>query len=188
MSWDATRERLSAVARPSDALPPDWSDLHFLYHAILLRRATCVLELGSGLSTLAIACALEAQGDGFCYSYDTVPKWADSTRAALTVARLTDYASVHVTNGTVKNGTFSYGERCRPYDFAYIDGPELTDEIRRTRIGPGTSWPPVVLVDGREQTAELVAAVPFCVNSQPTDLPFYTPHLDRKARRYLFIR
>jgi len=65
--------------RPSWAFAPDYGDLWFLYGSVRKRRPALVLEFGSGVSTVTLACALKRNQLGYLYSVDGDEEWAKST-------------------------------------------------------------------------------------------------------------
>jgi len=75
--WEAIKE--FGKARPKTAFAPDFVDLWYLYAHIRAAKPREVLELGSGLSTVAMAVALTQNGSGRLYSVESNKAWAGST-------------------------------------------------------------------------------------------------------------
>lgn len=79
--WEILRPIIES--RPSHAYAPDYVDLLNLYSYIRANRSRQVLEFGSGLSTIVMACALSHNGSGMLYSIEPSDKWASETRKML---------------------------------------------------------------------------------------------------------
>jgi predicted O-methyltransferase YrrM len=168
-SWQAAR-RLKRrglhclLARQTpDALPQDSADLLFLYDTVLRRRPSRALELGSGESTLFIAQALYELGEGHLWSLDADARWLDHTRAMLP-ERLSPFVTfVHspvVVTEQLGDAAFRYSHiPPGPWDFVFVDGPELTSDVRLScdlidlaaRLAPGAFG----LIDHRWRTAAI---------------------------------
>jgi hypothetical protein len=75
--------------RPPHAIPPDFADLWFLYETVRRRKPRCILEFGSGCSTVILAQALydnrrnEILNTGYLYSVDADPYWAEVTFSSM---------------------------------------------------------------------------------------------------------
>ena len=143
-------------ARPRDAIPPDYSDLWFLYREVRRRRPTTVLEFGSGCSTVVLAFALHQNGNGHLWSLDAEAAWAEATTVALPEAVrplvTVVYAPVREDDRDVRGWSYSNIPDVDP-DFVYLDGPALTPDRKvafdvldlQSRLKPGC----IVVVDGR---------------------------------------
>jgi|SRR5713226_813822 len=160
------------TSRPPHAYPPDFSDLWFLYKTVRRRKPTCVLEFGSGCSTVILAQALwdnerESLGEfgGRLYSVNADSYWADATRQYLpthlrTICQVTYSPLLEIECF----GTLAFRHEKVPDvtpDFLYLDGPDLTPDRRvaadvldiEERFQPGFC----LVVDGRkENTAFLL--------------------------------
>ena len=69
-------------------LKPEFVDLKNLYNLIIERKPRCVLEFGSGFSTIAIALALKKNSElnnvqGKLFSLDGNEKWLENTKNKL---------------------------------------------------------------------------------------------------------
>ena len=160
------------TSRPTHAYPPDFSDLWFLYKSVRGRKPTCILEFGSGCSTVILAQALwenerESLGKlrGQVYSVDADSCWADATVQYLpdhlrAICRISHSPLLEVE--CFGTPTFKHAKvpEVTP-DFLYLDGPLLTPERRvavdvldmEDRFRPGF----FLVVDGRkENTAFLL--------------------------------
>ena len=160
------------ASRPAHAIGPDFSDLWFLYQSVRRRKPTCILEFGSGCSTVLLAQALwdnerETLGKsrGVLYSIDSDPGWADVTISSLP-DHLRPRTEVHFSRvleiGYEGTPVFRHADvpDVTP-DFLYLDGPPLTPDRRvaidvldmEPRFQPGF----YLVVDGRkENTAFLL--------------------------------
>jgi hypothetical protein len=126
--------------RPSHALRPDFSDLLFLYQTVRCRKPGCVLEFGSGCSTVIIAQALSenriesSASNGYLCSLDADPYWARVTAQAIPedLRELCEvrYSSVSEVDFA---GTRVFRHARVPEispNLLYLDGPALTREIQ----------------------------------------------------------
>jgi hypothetical protein len=160
------RGLLDAFAdRPAEAFKPDTADLWYLYTLVRRRRPMCVLEFGSGCSTVVIAAALRdnhrAAGGpaGRIISVEGQQNWADLTDRTIS-PELRPYAQVvyapAVECDVAGTPGFRYDPSAFPAvvpDLIYLDGPELTPTRKVTAnpldleplLRPGC----VVVVDGR---------------------------------------
>jgi Methyltransferase domain len=151
--------------RPRDAIPPDYSDLWFLYREVRRRRPTTVLEFGSGCSTVVLAFALHQNGDGHLWSLDAEAAWAEATTVALPEAVrplvTVVYAPVREDDRDVRGWSYSNIPDVDP-DFVYLDGPALTPDRKvafdvldlQSRLKPDC----VVVVDGRRANVRYLEA------------------------------
>lgn len=128
---------LTATIRPRQPLPtwvggmarPDL--LHATWNLIRDERPRRVLELGSGLSTLVMAYALEASGQGELFALEDIAPYAESTRRLLADHGLTGRAQV--LDAPLRhwewNGrhlpwyTLTDLPAEGPFDFLLVDGP-----------------------------------------------------------------
>jgi hypothetical protein len=149
------------AARPADAFPPDFGDLWMLYRLIRRLRPRCVLEFGSGCSTIIVAQALwenaESGSAGRLFSVDAVEFWAEQTRRTLpahvrSLCEVSFSPVIEVEYAGTPAFRHSHVPDVRP-DFLYLDGPPLSRERDvavdpldlEPRFGPGFT----MLVDGR---------------------------------------
>ncbi len=144
--------------RKDDAYAPDYVDLWNLHRYIRQRRPRCVLELGSGISTLAMAHALHQNGEGGrLYSVEPSEEWEAETRrllpgelAGLCEVGYSPSAACRV-NG-VETRRFAKMPDVVP-DFIYLDGAPAGAEflgaeevcLLEDRLSPGAA----VMIDGR---------------------------------------
>lgn len=127
-------------ARPPDALPPHFADLWFLYRIVRHLKPQCILEFGSGCSTVILARALldnakeKRQATGRLYSVDADQYWAEVTCRILPEDLLPLCAVVSSALDIVSvRGIQAYRHRTVPTvnpDFVYLDGPALSLDIR----------------------------------------------------------
>ena len=148
--------------RPSDAFPPDWCDLWSLYRLVRQRRPLTIVELGSGCSTVVIAEALQANGAGVLYTYDSLPEWLAATESSMPDV-LRPYvrfgrAPVTVQARDDRSVWRHHGEFPAGIDFLYLDSPLLTPEVRVAddplALLPHLSPAAIIVVDGRRENAD----------------------------------
>jgi hypothetical protein len=159
--------------RPPDAFGPDYSDLWFLYRVVRRRKPRCILEFGSGCSTVIMAQALwenqreSSRGDrGHLYSVDANPYWAKITSNSIP-GHLRELCEVFYSPLLEVSylGTPVYRHSQIPDvvpDLLYLDGPLLTPERQiavdvldlEPRFSPGF----YMIVDGRKATTEFLLA------------------------------
>jgi predicted O-methyltransferase YrrM len=156
-------------------LPGGWAAstdlLGEVLRAIAQRRPQCVIELGSGVSTLVIAAALRSNGAGHLISIDAEEGYASQTREQLQRQSLSDWAEIRV--APLKQQSFDDGMRpwydtelladLRSIDLLLIDGPPtlLRADIRQPalpffweRLNAGA----IVLLDDAARPAERAIA------------------------------
>lgn len=156
--------------RPSAALPPDFADLWYLYRTVRKRLPRCILEFGSGCSTIILAQALvDNEGEptksgGLLYSLEGDPYWAEVTRRSIPVHL---QRVIEIWNSPLLEveylGTPAFRYSKVPDvtpDFVYLDGPALTP-VRRVacdildiedRFRPGL----FLVVDGRMENTRFL--------------------------------
>jgi Methyltransferase domain len=152
-------------ARPRGALPPDYTDLWFLYREVRRRRPETLLEFGSGCSTVVLAFALRQNGAGNLWSLESDKGWSDATAAALPdslrpVVTLV-HAPVREDDRDVQGWSYTNRPAVAP-DLVYLDGPALLASGR----WPSTCWISsrlcslccVVIVDGRRENVRYLEA------------------------------
>ena len=141
--WDAHRLRRRGyvdflASRPPHAIPPNYSDLWFLYETVRRRRPRCILEFGSGCSTVILTQALwEIQRESpsahrRLFAVETDPYWAEVTVASLPphLRALCDIQCSRLLEVEYE-GTPALRHADVPDvvpDFVYLDGPPLTPE------------------------------------------------------------
>ena len=153
--------------RPPDALPPDWNDLVYLFDHIenRLYDGFHILEFGSGCSTVIIGSLIN-----LCTSWNNIKfnslesdiYWYDEM--ILKEGWIIDYNVWHSPVERIyKHNTWCFRYTNRPVipvDFIYLDGPELTDQIKVT-YDP-IDYEPLfrkgftMIVDGRHETVEFL--------------------------------
>jgi predicted O-methyltransferase YrrM len=118
---------------PAWALRPEALELL----AVLVGEGrTTVVECGSGLSTVAIARALGALGEGHVHALEHSPEWAATTREALAAERLDRFATV--IEAPLRDGWYDRAALERlpasGVDLLLVDGPPANDPgIQRSR-------------------------------------------------------
>lgn len=150
--------------RPPNSIRPDCADLWFLYRLVRKRRPRCVLEFGSGCSTVIMAYALRENGGGVLYSVDADPYWAQVTKETLPtelqgIATITYSPVSEVEMYGVLGWRHVQIPDVEP-DCLYLDGPALTPE-RRVAVDPldlEDQFQPgfVMVVDGRPENANFL--------------------------------
>jgi len=121
--------------RPKDAIPPIWEDLWFLYQKVRERNPTSIIEYGSGCSTIIISQAIIDRKTPFL-SIESEEDWWNKTKNSMPET-LKDVP--HWCCGPTKELEW-FGKKCFSYlpwtyediGFMYVDGPELTDDIKIT--------------------------------------------------------
>jgi predicted O-methyltransferase YrrM len=179
-------------------LPGGWAAstdlLGELMRAIAVRRPQCVVELGSGVSTLVIAAALRANGAGRLISIDADEAYAAQTREQLLRQGLGDWVELRFAALTEMH---SEGI-ARPWydtrvlvdlgkvDLLLIDGPPtaLRADIRYpslpffwSRLAPGA----IVLLDDAARAPERAMAAAW--QRQFPDASYEYLHLEKGALR-----
>jgi predicted O-methyltransferase YrrM len=145
-------------------LPPDYSDLWFLYQAVRTHRPTTLLEFGSGCSTVVLAFGLHQNGAGHLWSVDGEKAWVHATEAALpkdlrpfvTVV----HSPVREDDRDVPGLSHEHVPGISP-DFVYLDGPPLTRQRQvafdvldlEARLRPGC----LIVIDGRRKNAQYLS-------------------------------
>ena len=158
--------------RPKDALPPVYEDLEFLYDYVTEKRCKTILEFGSGCSTLVMA--EDSQKTTLVgltvFSFDDDRKWLWETQKMILkdmeYAVSLHYALVNIAylacSRTIPCFHYCNGDNSIIPDLIYLDGPELTKDVRVTidplfyehKMCPGTA----IIVDGREENVEFLKA------------------------------
>lgn len=120
--------------RPAEAIPPEYTDLWFLYRIARKRRPGIILEFGSGCSTLILAQALKENGSGFLYSLDSSPYWTEINNGCIPPI-LKQFCEIRYSPVIEEsyNGTpvFKYADVPDVIpNFVYLDGPPLTERIQ----------------------------------------------------------
>ena len=147
-------------AQPTEAIPPDYDDLAYLYDLVRERRPEVLLELGSGCSTPVLAEAVRANGAGHVWSVDADEGWAAATAAALPPELRTLVTVEHAPAVAEDRDVPGWSHRGLPDvepDFLYLDSPPLTSERAvafdpvdlEPRFRPGF----VMVIDARHRNA-----------------------------------
>lgn len=144
-----------------------------LIGVIKVYQPRCVLELGSGVSTVVVAMALRDQGSGQITSVDHDPVYAEKTRKELAAQDLLSWSTVHdaplvqtqTPRGTVPYYDMAMLDELGPIDLLIVDAPPRHScedarlpafELLKERLAPGAL---VVLDDTvREDESASVAA------------------------------
>lgn len=159
------------AARPRAACAPDFSDLWFLYKVVRNRKPRCILEFGSGCSTVIMAQAVwenqrESTGknQGVIYSVDANRYWA-----GVTIETMPEHLNgiCQVIYSSLTEVDFFSAPAWRHAnlpdvvpDFLYLDGPALTPERRvavdvleiENRLVPGF----LMVIDGRKENTQFL--------------------------------
>jgi len=179
-------------------LPGGWAAstdlLGELLRTIAVRRPRCVVELGSGVSTLVIAAALRSNGAGRLISIDGDEGYAAHTRDQLQRQALSDWVELRFAALTEMKceGILRpwYDTRVladvAEVDLLFIDGPPtaLRADIRYPslpffwrRLAPGA----IVLLDDAGRAAERAMATAW--QHQFPDATYEYLHLEKGALR-----
>jgi predicted O-methyltransferase YrrM len=153
--------------RDPAALEQDAADLMFVYRAIMARKASRAIELGSGQSTLFIAQAMHDQGFGHLWSLDADVRWLEHSRGMLPAALRPFVTFVHSPATVSRRFGFPAWEYSvlpeGRWDFILIDGPTLTKEVRLScdliKLAPMLSTCGVGMIDHRWRTAILAKEI-----------------------------
>ncbi len=154
-------------SRPVEAKPVKWDDLWFLYQQIRQKKPRCVLEFGSGCSTVIMAQALfdniEAGDEaGTLLSIDNMEKWADVTRSTIPEHLNKLCNVIHCTKMSVMEDSDRVWRHkdlpdFKP-DFVHLDGPTLSPEVRvaadLVHLEHTFEFPFTLVIDGRPENAE----------------------------------
>ena len=119
-------------------IAPEFLDLKKLYDLIIDRKPRCVLEFGSGFSTITIALALKKNHEkskvsGKLFSVDGNEKWLDNTKNKLH-EDLADYVKFYYSKPYIskfKDQLVTYHEVLPDIspNFIYLDGPAPDDVV-----------------------------------------------------------
>ena len=146
-------------SRPPNAMPPISTDLWFLYKIVKQRKPQCILEFGSGCSTVILAQALNDNGSGMLYSIESELYWTEATKHAipeplLKFCEVLYSPLLEVDFSGVPAFRHSKIPNVAP-DFLYLDGPALTPERQLSVdvIDIENRFPPgfLMVVDGRKK-------------------------------------
>ena len=119
-------------------IKPEFIDLKNLYNLIIDRKPRCVLEFGSGFSTIAITLALKKNCEknnilGKLFSVDGNEKWLENTKNKLD-KNLLDYVKFYYSKPYIskyKDQLVTYHEVLPDIspNFIYLDGPAPDDVV-----------------------------------------------------------
>lgn len=168
-------------ARPPDAFPPDFSDLWFLYKLVRERKPHCILEFGSGCSTIILAQAVwenernsSAHANSNLYSLDADPYWTEVTRKTIPPYLQKICHIIHSSLLAVDYlGAAGWRHANVPDitpDFIYLDGPALT---------PGRQ----VVVDVLDMEKRFLPGFFMIVDGRRENTAFLLKHL---KKRYIY--
>ena len=158
-------------SRPPHAYLPDFSDLWFLYKTVRDRKPRCILEFGSGCSTVIMAQALwdsqrESSGKdhGYLYSVDADAYWTNVTTKSVpdhlrAICEVWYSPLLEVEYLGIPAFRHARVPDVVP-DFVYLDGPDLTPGRQvvvdvldiEHRLSPGFS----MVVDGRKKNTDFL--------------------------------
>ncbi|MBI2055302.1 MAG: class I SAM-dependent methyltransferase [Candidatus Sungbacteria bacterium] len=157
--------------RPPHALRPDYADLWFLYRTARRRKPKCIVEFGSGASTVILAQALsdnyaENPGDGGrLYSFDAEKEWADAAAKTMP-ARLRQFCEVshHPVFREEYDGQKVYRHENIPGDIVpdlvYLDDPGTypkgTISVDMLYVEPRLRRGFCMVIDGRREMTEFL--------------------------------
>ncbi len=149
--------------RPANADPPHYNDLWFLYRTVRRRKPSCILEFGSGCSTVILAQALfdnqceSSNNSGYLYSMDSESLWSEVTAKSMPkhlqgLYELWFSPVLEVEFEGTPAFRYSKIPDVTP-DLIYLDGPSLTPERQvvvnvldiEDRLLPGFC----LIIDGR---------------------------------------
>lgn len=159
------------ASRPRAACAPDFSDLWFLYKVVRNRKPRCILEFGSGCSTIIMAQALwenqrESSGKngGIIYSVDADHYWAGVTMKTIPdhlsgICQVLYSSLLEVDSFAVPAWRHADVPSAVP-DLLYLDGPALTPTRQiavdvldiEDRLAPGF----FMVIDGRKENAQFL--------------------------------
>jgi hypothetical protein len=127
------RRRLLALLanRPATAYAPYYEDLWLLYRLVRKLKPQCVLEFGSGCSTVVMAQAIHENGSGHLYSVDAVEYWARVTSELMPkdLRNVTTCSATEMVAAEV-GGTRTLRHVVVPDvvpDLIFLDGPDFQD-------------------------------------------------------------
>jgi predicted O-methyltransferase YrrM len=152
------------------AIAPDFANV--LISEILDRRPECILEVGSGVSTLVAAYCLKQLGSGSIVSLDDDATFAATSRAHLRAHGLQDFASVlhaPLVNITIGKEDWLWYDtdpikNLDQIDMVIVDGPSaLTQKLARypalpLLFGHLTAGAAIVLDDARRRDEREIVA------------------------------
>ncbi len=117
-------------------IAPEWTDLKFMYELVRKRKPICVVEFGSGASTIAIGLALKENElkdkiVGRLFSVDGNKKWIENTKKKID-KDLKEYIQFHFSKAVIStyNGHIVSLHESLPNvspNLIYLDGPSPLD-------------------------------------------------------------
>ncbi|WP_137700969.1 class I SAM-dependent methyltransferase [Marimonas lutisalis] len=129
---------LKDYSKGSDTTGTQWTTLWFAVREILKHRPACILECGTGASTIVLASAvkkLKAEDpsyDGHIVSMESVKEWYDTAQGCLPEKYRDVVEIVLGPREKYEIGMFRgylHGNIPRKsYDFVFLDGPSFADE------------------------------------------------------------
>lgn len=137
-------DRFPECTMPTTGWSMRFSNLHAIVDLLDQYRPTCVVEFGSGMSTLCVASWMKQQQRGRIVSFDHDPQWARLTQRYLERHGLTEFSLVHVANllgDDDSNTTGWYDITSREdslgnVDILIVDGPPAGNNDRRLARQP----------------------------------------------------
>ena len=129
---------LQDYSKVSATTGTQWITLWFAVRSILRYKPRCILECGTGASTLVLAAAVQRlrnedpEYDGRIVSMESVKEWFDIAQANLPDACRDVVKLIHGPREKYEVGMFRgyiHGNIPEaPYDFVFLDGPNFRDE------------------------------------------------------------
>lgn len=152
--------------RPVDALPPDYRDLEYLFDYVYPRvqdgRISSILEFGSGCSTRVLFdIRILSRKIYSLTSLENDIEWYEINEEWLFNKSIIEFCPIE--RKLINNQwTFRYTNRpIGMIDFIYLDGPELTDQIRITSdpldYEPFFTKNFSMIIDGRHETVQFLS-------------------------------
>ncbi len=164
-NWDKIKlgKYAKYFAKKSKMHTPAYSDLWFLYSQVRKRKPLCVLELGTGFSTIIIAQALKDNGGGFLHSMEISEYFLKEFYKYFSPS--SDYYKTYFSQlKKVDGGYVHTGKPKIDPDMIYLDSPGF-EELREKDgkiitcydgVGKTVSHPHVA-IDPLEYNAKFVA-------------------------------
>jgi len=117
-------------------LRPEWTDLKCLYNLVRIRKPTCIVEFGSGFSTLVMALALKENElknkvSGRLFSVDGNKEWIENTKQKI-AEDLKKYVQFYFSKAVISNynglivSLYESLPNVSP-NLIYLDGPAPED-------------------------------------------------------------
>ena len=186
----------------SNEFSPRWTDLKFMYDLIRKRKPTCVVEFGSGASTIAIGLGLRENElkdkiIGRLFSVDGNKQWIENTKKKID-KDLKEYIQFHFSKAVIStyNGQIVSFHESLPNvspNLIYLDGPSPSDvsgninglSFQSNPIKKDDDSNDGVFYDYCNNSRRIVAADPLLYeNTAPADFFIFT---DRRYTNANFL-